>query len=86
MREVRFDPYQMQASAQRLRRAGIKMVEYPQTVPGLTESSTCLYEAIKARAIIAYPDPDIRLAMSRAVALETSRGWGDRKRKAITQD
>jgi hypothetical protein len=82
VREVRFDPFQMQASAQRLTRDGVLMVEFPQSVPNLTESSTNLYELVKARGIVFYPDADIRLAFSRAVALETTRGWRIAKEKA----
>lgn len=81
VREVRFDPWQMQAVAQRLTSAGLPMMEFAQSVPNLTESSTNLYEVIKGRNLIAYPDADIRLSMSRAVALETSRGWRIAKEK-----
>jgi Phage Terminase len=81
VRQVRFDPYQMQAVAQRLQRSGIRMVEFPQSVPNLTEASTNLYELIKGRGIALYPDADIRLAVSRAVALETTRGWRIAKEK-----
>jgi phage terminase large subunit-like protein len=80
-RAIRFDPWQMQAVAQRLRAAGLPMIEFPQSVPNLTEASTNLYEIIKNQNLIAYADPDIRLAMSRAVALETSRGWRITKEK-----
>jgi hypothetical protein len=75
VREVRFDPYQMQATAQRLTRAGVKMVEFPQSVPNLTEASTNLYEIIKGGNLIAYPDDVMRLAVQRAVAVEMPRGW-----------
>jgi hypothetical protein len=75
LREVRYDPYQMQAVAQRLTASGVPMVEFPQSVSNLTESSTNLYELIKGRNLITYADDDMRLAVSRAVALETSRGW-----------
>ena len=34
-----------------------------------------MYELIKGRNLIAYPDPELRLAISRAVAIETPRGW-----------
>lgn len=81
VREVRFDPYQMQSTAQRLTRDGLRMVEFAQSVPNLTESSTNLYELIKGRNIVLYPDADIRLAFNRAVALETSRGWRIAKEK-----
>jgi len=82
VREVRFDPWQMQAVAQRLTGAGLPMIEFPQSVPNLTEASTNLYEAIKGCNVISYPDEDIRLAISRCVAIETSRGWRIAKEKA----
>src|SRR5262249_59401951 len=65
----------MQASAQRLSRAGVRMEEYPQSVPNLTQSSQALYELIEARNLWVYPNQAIRLAITRAVAVETTRGW-----------
>jgi phage terminase large subunit-like protein len=82
VREVRFDPYQMQASAQRLTRDGVPMVEFAQSVPNLTEASTNLYEWVKGRGIALYPDADIRLAFNRAIAIEATRGWRIAKEKA----
>jgi len=82
IREVRFDPHQMQSTSQRLAAAGLPMLEFPQTVSNLTEASTNLYELIKGRNLIAYADDDIRLAVSRCVAVETSRGWRIAKEKA----
>ena len=58
------------------------MLEFPQSVPNLTEASTNLYEIIKGRNLITYPDDDLRLAISRCVALETTRGWRIAKEKA----
>ncbi len=81
IREVRYDPWQMQAVAQRLITAGVPMVEFPQSVPNLTEASTNLYECIKGRNLVAYQDADMRLAISRCVAIETSRGWRIAKEK-----
>lgn len=81
VREVKFDPFQLVAVAQRLTQQGLPMVEFPQSVPNLTEASTNLYEIIKGRNLAAYEDTDIRLAVSRAVALETSRGWRIAKEK-----
>ena len=75
VRKVLFDPYQMHASAQRLAKAGLKMEEFPQSVPNLTEASTHLYELIKGCSLVVYPDAVLRLAVSRAVAVEGSRGW-----------
>ena len=85
VRQVRYDPFQMQATAQRLARDGIRMVELPQTVSNLTECSTNLYEIIKGAGLMAYPDADMRLAISRAVAVETTRGWRIAKDKVSHQ-
>jgi hypothetical protein len=34
-----------------------------------------LYELIQAQQLMLYPDANMRLAVSRAVAIETPRGW-----------
>jgi phage terminase large subunit-like protein len=82
VRGVFYDPYQMAAVAQGLQRVGVPMREYPQTVGNLTEIGTNLFELIKARGLVAYPDAALRLAISRAVAVETPRGWKISKEKA----
>lgn len=82
VKEIRYDPYQLASTAQRLQRAGLPMVEFPQTVAALTESSSNLYDLLKGRNFSAYPDADLRLAISRCVAIETSRGWRIAKEKA----
>jgi hypothetical protein len=82
VREVRYDPWQFARSAQTLSKAGIKMIEFPQSLPNLTAMSTNLYELLKGENLIAYPDADIRLAVQRAVAVETSRGLKISKEKA----
>jgi phage terminase large subunit-like protein len=75
LRLVRYDPYQMVATAQRLAKAGVPIEEFPQTVPNLTAASQNLFDLIESQALVLYPDPAMRLAVSRAVAIETSRGW-----------
>lgn len=82
VRSVRFDPWQMQAVAQRLRSSSLPMIEFPQTPSNLTEASQNLYELIKGRNLIVYPDDEIRLAISHAVAIEGARGWRITKEKA----
>jgi phage terminase large subunit-like protein len=81
VRAVFYDPFQMTAVAQRMQQAGVPMVEFPQSVGNLTECSTNLFELIRARGIVTYPDADLRLAISRSVAVETSRGWRIAKEK-----
>jgi phage terminase large subunit-like protein len=75
LRLVRYDPYQMVATAQRLAKAGIPIEEFPQTVPNLTASSQNLFDLIQSQALVLYPNEEIRLAVSRAVAIEGPRGW-----------
>jgi hypothetical protein len=81
VKQVRYDPYQMQAVAQRLAKSRVPMEEFAQSVPNLTEASTNLYELIKSGNLVIYPDAAIRLAIQRAVAVETSRGWRIAKEK-----
>jgi len=81
VRKILFDPYQMQASAQRLQKRGLPIREFPQTSPNLTVASQNLYELIESRNLILYPDAAMRLSASRAIAIETSRGWRIAKEK-----
>lgn len=82
VQEVRFDPYQMQAVAQRLAAQHVPMQEFPQSTSNLTEASTNLYELIKAHNLVVYPDDSMRLAVQRSIAIETPRGWRIAKEKA----
>jgi len=82
VREARYDPYQFHRSATALAKAGVPMTEFPQSTPNLTAASQNLYELIKGGNLIAYPDEGMRLAVQRAVALETSRGWKITKEKS----
>jgi phage terminase large subunit-like protein len=75
LRKALFDPWQMQATAQRLTRLGVKVEEFPQSPANLTTASQNLYELIQGQGLVVYPDADLRLAISRAVAIETPRGW-----------
>ncbi len=75
VRSILYDPWQMAAVSQRLTALGLPMEPYPQSVPNLTASSTNLFEVIKSKSLAVYPDADIRLAISHAVAVESARGW-----------
>ena len=57
------------------------MEEYPQTSNRLEEMGSNLYELIEHRNLVTYPDADVRLAVARAVAVETPRGWKITKEK-----
>ena len=82
IKKVLYDPYQMAGSATRLTKQGLPMEEFPQTFDRLTAMSQQLYDLITGQAFIAYPSEAIRLAISRTVALESSRGWIITKEKA----
>ena len=82
VRGVYFDPYQMASVSQRLQASGVPMREFPQTVANLTAMGSNLYELIKGGNIVVYPDADIRLAINRAIAKETPRGWKITKEKS----
>ncbi len=81
MQEVEFDPWQMQSTSQRLMRRGVPMTEFAQTSSNLTDSSSNLYDLIKAQNLQVYADDDMRLSISQAVAVETPRGWRIAKEK-----
>ena len=82
LKEVRYDPYQFHRSATTLAKAGVPMVEFPQSTPNLTAASQNLYELIKGGNLLVYPDEAMRLSVQRAVALETTRGWRITKEKS----
>ena len=75
LRAIWYDPYQMQASAQGLAKAGMPIEEYPQTVPNLTAATSNLFDLIQNRSIALYSDAAMRLAVSRAIIVESSSGW-----------
>ena len=75
MRQVLFDPYQMAAVAQRLARERMPIEEYPQTLPNLTAATSNLFDLIRARQLVLYPDAEMRLSISRAIIVESARGW-----------
>jgi phage terminase large subunit-like protein len=82
VRGIWYDPYQMAAVAQRLLAAGAPMREFPQTVGNLTAMGSNLFELIKGRGLVVYADAALRLAVSRAIAVETARGWRITKEKS----
>jgi phage terminase large subunit-like protein len=72
---VLFDPYQMQRSAKTLKRAGLAMEEYPQTSGNLTAAGQNLFELVRGRNLVMYPDAELRRHALNAVAVDTGRGW-----------
>ena len=62
-------------------RAHLPIEEFAQTVPNLTAATANLFELISGRNILLYRDDAMRLAASRAVVVESSRGWRINKLK-----
>jgi hypothetical protein len=79
---VRYDPTQMVRSAATLTKAGVPMVEYPQTTGNLTTSTTDLYDLVRDRRLAVYPDAELRQHVLNAVAVATPRGWRLAKEKS----
>jgi phage terminase large subunit-like protein len=72
---VYFDPWQGLGLAQRLQRAGINMIEYPQHLSNLSLMAGNLLDLIKNRQLVSYQSDELRTAISKTVAIESSRGW-----------
>ena len=86
VQKVLFDPYMLHPVMQRLAREGIDVEEFPQTTGNLTDASQNLFEVIRGRNIVVYPAADIRLAISRAIAIETQPRLANREGPAKSQD
>jgi phage terminase large subunit-like protein len=71
---VNYDPFQFHRSAMTLRKRGIPMQEYPQTIPNLTEMGQGLYDLVQGGAILLYPDKEFRKEAASAIGKETGRG------------
>jgi phage terminase large subunit-like protein len=75
IQRVLYDPWQMQATAQRLQRAGLPLKECPQTPAYLTAIGQNLFDLVMGGNIAVYHSDQIRNAVLAAVARETPRGW-----------
>jgi phage terminase large subunit-like protein len=82
VRQVMFDPFQLVALSQRMTTLGLPMEPFAQTSSNLEAASNNLAELIRHRNLVAYPDADIRLALSHTTAVETPRGMRIAKEKA----
>ena len=54
VRKILFDPWQMQAVAQRLTKQGLPVEEFPQTSPNLTAASQNLFDLIESQRASAH--------------------------------
>lgn len=79
---VRYDPYQFHRSAVTLKKMGIPMEEFPQTVGNLQEMGQKLYDLVHYGQIELYQDKDLRFEANCARAKESIRGLQITKEKS----
>jgi len=70
-----FDPWQAIGLAQRLTRAGVNCVEFPQTLPNLSLMAGNLIDLLRTGGLLMYPDDGLRTAAAKTVSIESSRGF-----------
>lgn len=79
---VLFDPRMLEQPANVWRKEGVPMREFPQTPENLTRAGQGLFDLIRARQLVVYPDAELRQHALNAVAVETARGLRLAKEKA----
>jgi hypothetical protein len=79
VRECRFDPWQFASIANRLEKAGVKVIEMPQSAQR-TEADQALYDGITSGAFATFNSPALRESVRRAAAKAGVRGFRMEKR------
>lgn len=79
---VSVDPFQMARSIATLRKAGVRIEEFPQTSGNLTAAGQNLFELVRGKNLVMYPDAELRQHALNAVAVESGRGWRLAKEKS----
>ena len=75
LRECWFDPYQMQGTTQNLRRAGMRVTEWTQSLGNLAAMAQNPFELVRSCSLSLYPNEQLRRACLQAVVTESARGW-----------
>jgi phage terminase large subunit-like protein len=68
------DPYQMARSMMTLQQLHIPIAEFAQTQAGTTRMGSALYDLLRGRGLVLYPDAELRQQALNVVAVETTRG------------
>jgi phage terminase large subunit-like protein len=79
--EIRCDPFQMHRSITTLRKAGLPIVEFPQTVANTMRMGQVLFDALNGRNLLLYPSAELREQALSTVAVGNARGWRIAKEK-----
>ncbi len=74
------DPFQLHSLIVEWEKAGIRVIELPQS-SGRVEADQALYDAVIARSIRHYNDPELNRHIQNTVAVETPRGFRIAKEK-----
>lgn len=77
---VVFDHHQMHSISLELERAGVRMIDMPQTTARVAADQS-LYDAVMGRTIRHFNHPELNQAIANAVAVETPRGFRLAKEK-----
>jgi phage terminase large subunit-like protein len=75
IRRCYYDPFQFARSAATLRKKGLPMFEYPQTVANLCAMTSALSGVLTSAKLVLYADRDIRQHLLNAQIKEHERGW-----------
>jgi len=82
VRRIVIDPWQAARSIQTLKAAGLPIEEFPQTQSNTTRMAQTLYDLLKGRNLVLYPDDELRQQALNTIAIETPRGFRIAKEKA----
>lgn len=80
-----YDPWHFRESAEILEDDGLNMVEFPQNAARMGPASEQLLELCRQRRIVHDGDPQLRQAITAAIAVRTRRGWVISKPKGSTK-
>jgi len=75
IRGVAFDPFQCIQLSQDLKKAGVKMIELPQTQNNCIAFSQGLFDLIKSKRLNFYESETIRESLINCKVIYSSRGW-----------
>ena len=82
VKRILCDPYQCHRTITSLQRAGLPIIEYPQTTANTTRMGQTLFDLLNGRNLCLYPSDELRAQALHTVAVENPRGWRLAKEKA----
>lgn len=86
VRQIGYDPNQFHRSMVTLVQAGLPMQEFTQSPSNMAAASTLLFDLLRGRKFMGYPDDEARTHLRNAVAKDTGRGFRIVKDPAIADN